>query len=587
MAQRGPQPSSSASGQPGYSDARLYGEQARKLREHLDSKVIGLRQDRYSWWVAWREVAEYILPRRYRWLVTPNEAYRGSPINQAIIDPSATKASQVCAAGMMEGVTSPGKPWFKLSIPDVDASDTSPVKLWLDECQKRMLRVLAGSNYYTAKATQLYDLVVFGTSPMIIHESARTVINCTVPCLGEFFVTNGADGAVDGLFREFTQTVTQLVSEFGEDAVSDNVLRMFRQGGASTTREVRVWHAIEANDSRLGAGLVPAKFQWREVYWEDGNNHCRLLRARGYFGKPFSAPRWDLSGNDAYGRSPGMDAIGCTKHLQFEQRRKAQGIDKMVNPPLVADVSLKNQPTALMPGGVTYVANLGASSGMRPVYEVQPRLQEMLEDIQDVRELIGRIFFNDLFQMLAGVEKGMTAFEVARRQEEKLVVLGPVLERLENESLDPEIDRVFDIMARRGLLPPAPQEIHGYPIQVQYVSMLAEAQRAASTGALEQVAAFVGRFMAADPTAIDNIDIDEAIDEYADLTGVSPRVIRASVEVAKIRQQRAQAQQQQQAMQTSMAAVQGANTLSQTPIGQGSALDAMLGAGGGALPQAA
>ena len=454
---------------------------------------------------------------------------------------------------------------------------SGPVKLWLDEVQKRMLRVLSGSNYYTAKHTQLYDLTVFGSSPMIIHEDFEKVINCVVPCLGEFFFANGANGAVDCIFREFTQTVSQVVAEFGIENVSESTRRLFETAGASLSREVRVWHAIEANDSRLGSGLVPSKYSWRELYWEDGSGKDRLLRARGYLSKPFSAPRWDLAGNDAYGRSPGMDAIGCTKQLQLEQRRKAQGIDKMVNPPLVGDSSLKNQPMMLLPGGVTFVAGLSQGTGLRPIYEVQPRLQEMLEDIQDVRQLIGRVFFNDLFQMLADTEKEMTAFEVARRQEEKLIVLGPVLERHENEGLDPEIDRIFDIMARRGLLPPAPKEIHGMPIQVQYVSMLAEAQRAASTGALEQLGAFVGRFMAADPTAIDNVDIDEAIDEYADLIGVSPRVVRASVEVAKIRQQRAQAQQQQQAMQQTMAGVQGANTLSQTPIGNGSALDALMG----------
>jgi hypothetical protein len=213
---------------------------------------------------------------------------------------------------------------------------------------------------------------------------------------------------------------------------------------------------------------------------------------------------------------------------------------------------------------------------------VQPRLAELLEDIQDGRQNIGKMFFTDLWQMLAQETKDMTAFEVAQRKEEKLIVLGPVIERNENEGLDPDLDRVFAIMNRRGMIPPAPPEIHGFPLQVQYVSMLAQAQRAASTGAMEQLMAFVGRLLAADPSAIDNIDIDEAIDEYADMMGTSSKVIRATRAVMQIRAQRQQAQQQQQAMQQTMAGVQGAQTLSQTPVGQGgTALDAMLGMGGG------
>jgi hypothetical protein len=581
---RGPQPQSSAGGPPGYSEASTMGAQIQTLRQHLDSRVVGLRQSRYSWWVHWREVADYLLPRRYTWLSTPNELSRGAPINQHIIDPTGTKASQVCAAGMMAGITSPGRPWFQLTIPQIDLADSSPVKLWLDEVCQRLQRVMSGSNYYSAKATQYHDLVVFGTAPMLINEDAEDVIRCVNPCAGEYFIANSPRLTIDTLYREFTQTVGQLVAEFGEDAVSDDVARMFSQGGAGLQREIKVLHAIEPNDSRVGGKVLPSRFPWREVYWQAGSRQDKVLRIRPFHEQPFSCPRWDLSGNDAYGRSPGMDALGSVKQLQLEQRRKAQAIDKMVNPPLKAHVSMKNQPAIMMPGGVTYVSDMsGANSGIAPVYEVKPQLQEMLEDIQDVRQLINRIFFVDLFQMLSNEEKAMTAFEVAQRKEEKLIVLGPVIERNENEGLDPDIDRIFAIMNRRGMIPPAPPEIHGFPLAVQYVSMLAQAQRAASTGAMEQLMAFVGRLLAADPGAIDNIDVDQAIDTYADMMGVSPKVIRATQQVAQIRAARQQAQAQQQAMQQTMAGVQGANTLSQTPVGQGgTALDAVLGLGGGA-----
>lgn len=540
--------------------------------------MIGLKQDRYSWWVSCRDVAEYLLPRRYRWLVTPNEINRGAAINQSIIDPEATLAARTCAAGMMSGITSPSRPWFELTIPNADLTDNGPVKLWLNDVTTRMEQVLAGSNYYTAKATQLLDEVVFGTAPMVIYEDKKQVIRCVNMCAGEYYLGLGANMTVDTLYREITMTVAQMVAEFGIDAVSASTAAMFRTGGASLSREVKVYHAIEPNDERVGGKLVPQQFPWREVYWEAGQDQDCLLRARGYHECPFSAPRWDVAGNDAYGRSPGMDALGCTKQLQLEQRRKAQGIDKMVNPPLIAHVMLKNQPTMTLPGGVTFSADMNV--GVKPIYEVQPRLAEMLEDIKDVRDVIKRVFFNDIFQMFTNTDRDITAFEAARLQEEKLIVLGPVIERNENESLDPEIERVFGIMARRGLLPPAPPEIHGQPVQVKYVSMLASAQRAASTAALEQLEAFVGRLAAVDSSALDNVDMDEAVKEYANANGVSPHVVRSVAQIAQIRQQRAQQQAQQQAMQTSAAAVQGANVLANTPIGQGSALDAVLGTGG-------
>jgi plasmid maintenance system antidote protein VapI len=171
-----------------------------------------------------------------------------------------------------------------------------------------------------------------------------------------------------------------------------------------------------------------------------------------------------------------------------------------------------------------------------------------------------------------------TATEIDARKEEKLIQLGPVLERFENEALDPAINCVFDIMLRGGLFPPVPQELSGQKIKVEYISMLAEAQKAASTASVERLAQFVGNISALVPGAADNVDWDEMIDEYADMLGVSPKIIMATQKVMQIRNQRNQQMQQQQMLQNSMAAAQGAETLSNTDVGGGqNALQRMIG----------
>ena len=85
----------------------------------------------------------------------------------------------------------------------------------------------------------------------------------------------------------------------------------------------------------------------------------------------------------------------------------------------------------------------------------------------------------DLFMMIANSGRGqMTATEVAERHEEKLMMLGPVLSRLNEEVLRPLIERCFDILARQGQLPPPPEELRGQKLSVEYTSMLARSQRA-------------------------------------------------------------------------------------------------------------
>ena len=551
-----------------------------RLRQHVDDRLNSLKSDRMSWWTHWREIADYLIPMRYKWLITPNQGNRGSPVNQRIIDNTGTIALRVLAAGMMSGITSPGRPWFRLTIDDDELGDDPDVKTWLAEVQKRMARVFAESNFYNALAVMYRDLGAFGTAPMDIYEDFDDVIRCYNNAAGEYFLANGPRQNVTTKYREFVLTVAQVDEQFGTSNCSETVQGAIRTGGAMLAREVKIGHAIEPNNNMVPGAPGIDGMPYREIYWELGSGQNYILRIKGFQECPFIAPRWDIIGNDAYGRSPGMDALGDIKALQVEQKRKAQAIDKHVNPPMIADVSLRNEPASLLPGGVTYVATVANGVGFKPAYEIAPDFSGLAEDIKEVQERIKTTFFNDLFMMISQLDTVRTATEIDARKEEKLIQLGPVLERFENEALDPAIDCTFNIMLRGKLLPPIPQvlAIKGSHIKVEYVSMLAEAQKAVSTAAIERLAAFVGNITAVDPHAIDNIDTDEAIDTYADLLGVDPKILRSAAKVQAIRDAKMKAVQQQQQMQQTMAGVQGAQTLSQTDVGGGAnALQVMLG----------
>src|SRR6201999_1251582 len=133
--------------------------------------------------------------------------------------------------------------------------------------------------------------------------------------------------------------------------------------------------------------------------------------------------------------------------------------EKMVRPPMLASMDMKNEPASILPGKITYVTALSAEKGMRPAYEVEPRTQEFAQTIAQIQQRTREGFFNDLFAMLEQVNKQMTAYEVAARNQEKLQVLGPVVERLQNEALAPAIKRIFRILERKNLLPPLPPSL--------------------------------------------------------------------------------------------------------------------------------
>jgi hypothetical protein len=538
-------------------------------RSELEAELAGLKTDRYSWWQHWSMLATYILPRRYRWLVTPNQNNRGSPINGAIIDSTGTIAARVLASGMMSGITSPTRPWFKLRISGYGADEVNPVNRWLASCERRMMHVFQESNFYNAIAVVYMDLAVFGTAPMIIYEDYEKVIQCYNPCAGEYYLWNDYKLFPGGLAREITMTARQMREKFGDKNLSVEVQNALRESGAGQTREFLVIHFIKQND-----GQVPRHFKWYECYFEPGKpiNTGEFLLERGFYESPFIAPRWDTSGNDAYGRSVAMDALGDIKQLQQETKRKGQAIDKLANPPMIADPELKNKPASTLPGGVTFVTGKPNSVGFKPAYEnFRPPIQEIREDLEEVRSRIKDIFFNDLFLMISNLDTVRTATEIDARREEKLVMLGPVLERFQTEGLDPIIDRVFGIMSRAGLFEDAPPEIANgnAPIEVEYVSMLAEAQRAANTTGMERFLAQIGNVAAVKPDVLDIPNWDRMITRYGMVLGNDPADINSEDELAAIRQMRAKQQKQQTAMEAVPVAADAAKNLSETNVGGG------------------
>jgi hypothetical protein len=565
--------------------------ETQKLRQHVDDYLVGLRADRWSWWAHWQQLADYVLPRRYRWLITPNQMNRGSPMNQRIIDSTPTVAARVLASGMMAGITSPGRPWFQLKVHgDDELSEWGPVRQWLDIVATIMRQVYAGSNFYQTMAVTYKDLSVFCTGTFAMYEDYDDVIRCQNWALGEYYLANGPRGDVDIAYREFVQTIPQVAREFGMENCSQTIQAGVRTAGAQMTKEIILGHAIEPNDD-VSPGAPGVKgMPYREVFWEMGSGQNEILRLAGFHEKPFMAARWDVVGNDAYGNGPGMDALGDIKQLQVEQKRKSQLIGKLVNPPMVADPILKNEPASVIEGGVTY-AQYGPNGKpvFAPVYEINPQgLPAITSDIEEVQNRVKTVFFYDLFLMISQLDSVRTATEIDARREEKLIQLGPVLERFENEVLDPAINRTFQIMLRAGMLPPIPKELRGKHIQPEYVSMLAQSQRSAMTAGFERLAQFGGNLAAVKPEILDNIDFDEMIDEYADMLGVPAKVIVPYAKVLQLRAQRNKQQQAAQAMQSSLAMAQGAQTLSNTDVGGGiNALQAMLGTGGGQPAQGA
>ncbi len=531
------------------------------LKQKYIQRKSELWKERSTWFSQWQEISRYLLPRNGRFLVTDRN--RGEKRHNQIYDSTGTRALRVLAAGLMAGMTSPARPWFRLATSDANLMKFDPVKVWLNDVTELMRQVFARSNTYRSLHMLYEEIAGFGTGATIMLPDFADVIRHYPLTAGEYAVATDARGEVNTLYREFDMSISQMVGQFGRNNCSEAVKNAFDRGNLD--HWITVTHIIEPRKDRDVTSRLAKNMAYASCYFESGSSDGRFLRESGFKRFPALVPRWAATGGDIYGNSPGMEALGDIKQLQHEQLRKGQGIDYMVKPPVQMPVAMKNQEFNSLPGGASYV-DASVGGGIKNSFEVKLDLSHLLEDIQDVRGRINETFYKNLFMMLAMDQRSnITAREVAERHEEKLLMIGPVLERLHNELLKRKIDVTFDEMILAGIVPPPPPEMQGQELNVEFISMLAQAQRAIGVGSIDRYVGAMGVIAQLKPGVLDKFDEDEWADKYGDMLGIDPTLIVADEQVAIVRQARAQ-QQQAAAKQQQMAeAAKTAQTLGSTP----------------------
>lgn len=512
------------------------------MRQKLLTRWGQLTNERSTWWTQWQDISNYILPWGGRFFRQDRD--KGQKRGNQIYDNTGIHALRVLGAGLMAGATSPARPWFRLGTHDQDLNNAQPVKLWLADVAERMHAVFQKSNTYRALHQVYEEMGAFGTGASIVLPDYNAVIHHYPLTTGEYAIDTDWQGKVTTLYREFEKPVGAIVKEFGIENCSTMVKSAYYAGQLATW--IPIIHAIEPRSDRDPSKRDARNMEWGSYYFEVGNSDT-VLRESGFKQFPAVVPRWAVGGGDIYGNSPGMEALGDVKGLQHEQLRKAQGIDYLTKPPLQAPSALKNQPVEMLPGGITFVPPGGGNQKIESLFNVELDLEHLLADIQDVRGRIDRAFFVDLFLMISQVDTGkMTATEAALRQQEKMLMIGPVLERLDNELLLPLIETTFTHMVEMGAIPPAPQELQGQVLAVEFISVLAQAQRAIGTNSVDRFVGSLGAVAQLKSDVLDKFDSDAWADVYSDQLGVDPKLIVASDKVAMIRQARANAEAAQQ-----------------------------------------
>jgi hypothetical protein len=551
---------------------------AETLKQQIEAIRGQLKNERAIWEPALKEIDRNILPDRCQW----SEMEQGRPSTTGfsyLLDDTPVRAIRTCQAGLHSGITNPARPWFELDTADQNIRGGA-VAAWLEDCRDRMLAAFATSNLYNVLPLTYGNCAAFGFDAVVVEDDDDEVFRFESLAIGTYYLSTNAKRRVDCIVREFRMTVRQIVEKFGEKNISE-MLRVAWADSARREEPVAVVHVVCPNRDYNARGISSRDKRYSSVYYEasTATTEDRFLSRKGFDSFPVLCPRWETTGRNAYGQGPGKQILGHAKALQAYKRAIDKGTAKKADPPLLAPSGLQGKAVTQIPGGITYYDETAAGAPkVTSLYDVNAfDTVSVFALVQDARQQIREATFADLFLMISNSDRRqVTAEEIRAKQEEKILQVGPVLENLNDELLDPLIDRCFNSMLARGLFAEPPPEIQGQKLRVRYVSTLAQVQKMLGLGALDRLLGVIGNIAGIKPDIVDNFDADKVALEYHDMLGVTNRIMRPEPEVQAMRQQRAQAQAQAQATEAGVQQAQAAKLLSETDTRGGNALTDLL-----------
>ena len=493
-----------------------------------------LQNDRRTWEPYWREVSEYIAPQRGRGLLSSNagETNKGDRPDLKRINGTASRALSILASGMQSGLTSKARQWFLLTHPDPALGRYQPVREWYDKVQEILEGIFRKSNLYAALLHTYFEMAGFGQGALAVFSHPDKVLYCRPYTVGTYYLSSDEWNEIDTFFHAEWLSARQLVQLYGRSVLPDYVLNAYDNGRYEDRFEVvnGLLRHPEAYGLKLGVQFSVASVH----FLANASDRDGFLRTSGYRSWPVMTPRWDAIDNDVYGWAPTRDIIGDVKMLQKMESDALKGTAKSVSPPWRIPPELERRGLNTQPNALNVVSSM-SDTAVAPLYTNPINIQQLQYKLDAVKSDIREGLYNSLFlALLTQDNPQMTAREVAERHEEKLLMLGPVLERIHYELLDPLIDRAFVLAWEEGLIPPPPHELDGQETQIEYVSILSQAQKAVGVNRIEQSVQFLGDMTAVYPEIRHALDPFKTYQEYNHMIGVKAGIFRTEKEYQEL-----------------------------------------------------
>ncbi len=466
-----------------------------------------LRAERSKYEAHWAECYKYGAPERQQ-CFSGGSGSEGTREKQRadLLDSTAAESILIFVSNLIAGTTPANAIWFK-AVPDGmdDQAELTPGEHWLEQVAQFL--------FY-----QDIDREKGG--------------GFTYQCwpIGECFIASTRpDGQVDTIYREYTKTAAQLVTEFGENKVSDAVRNAYQSRPDDRFKIVHVIEPRKVKASMTNRVLLPKNMPFASYHVEvDGKN---ILKESGYNEFPCAVPRFRKIPGSVYGIGVMSTALPDAKSANALMRDTLRSAEIDVLGFWIAeDDGILNPRTVRIGGGkivpagnVDSMKRLDSGRGFQVADPLLDRLQSSIR-----RKLMAD-------GMAQHYNTPPTAAEIYAR---------------------PILDRAFGLAYRAEALGEAPEDLQGRNLSFKFISPLARAQKLEEVASIERLMASLGSIIEVAPDALDNINLDAVPQVLAAGLGAPTSIMRTTDELQAYREQKAQAQQQAAAQEQEAAMAQ-------------------------------
>lgn len=512
----------------------------------LIKRYDGLKNDRILWEPFFRDVRDYIRPRKQN--VDSTHHIVAERHTNKMFDSSAPEASRIMAMSMQNALTPQSVKWFGLSIPSghrlSQLNETPAVKRWFHDVTNAMFFTFHESNFYMSIGEAFLDFTSFGTINLLLEEHKSNdqlfggLVFTSIPT-GQFVFAEDARGKPDTVFWEYTLSARQASQMFGRKKLPDSIKKCVKDKPDEKFAFVRVVLPREEY-RRDSVDVMDKMFANVDIHLDSRT----VVRESGFDELPYVIGRFEKASGELWGRSPADIAMPDIKTLNKIRELELKGLATAVHPPLIAPDQGIIGNFKMTPSAINYSREPERFKFLR----FEGRIDLSSLKANELKKSIRGIFLAD--QLVLPEKLNMTAEEVATVREQIDKLLGPTVARFEGEVLTPIILRAFGIMNRSGALPPAPPELEELDdIEVSYVGQLAKNQKIQDVTAIQRWLGAASNIAGFAPEVLDNINVDEALRIIGDRMAVPTTVMRSEEEVAQLRKQK----QEQMAMQEQLA----------------------------------